>query len=170
MQESPCTSPAEIHTPCLVCAPTGGVLPSAGHTRRQAWSSGILREDSSGNPRVTNTQTAETGAKLGVPSSTFPPALSRGPPDSDRQEVRAPWRVPRRGSSNISFPWQVVHIRTCSRVSGSRRAIRPPPTREVAARRMGTTLVIPTKEAKMVFPRMAPNLHNPLRMPKAVAL
>jgi hypothetical protein len=35
---------------------------------------------------------------------------------------------------------------------------------------MGTTLVIPTKEAKIVFPKMAPNLHNPLRMPKAVAL
>lgn len=69
-----------------------------------------------------------------------------------------------------SFSPGVVHIRTCSRVSGSRRAIRPPPTREAAARRMGTTLVIPTKEAKIVFPRMAPNLHNPLRMPNAVAL
>jgi len=35
---------------------------------------------------------------------------------------------------------------------------------------MGTTLVIPTKEAKIEFPRMAPNLQSPLRMPKAVAL
>lgn len=35
---------------------------------------------------------------------------------------------------------------------------------------MGTTLVIPTKEEKMEFPRMAPNLQSPLRMPKAVAL
>lgn len=104
MQESPCTSPAEIHTPCLVCAPTGGVLPSAGHTRSQAWSSGILPEDSSGNPRVRNTQTAETGAKLGVPSSTFPPALSRGPPDSDRQEVRAPWRFPDGVLPTFPFP------------------------------------------------------------------
>lgn len=31
-------------------------------------------------------------------------------------------------------------------------------------------MVIPTKEAKIEFPRMAPNLQSPLRMPKAVAL
>lgn len=63
-----------------------------------------------------------------------------------------------------------AHIRTCSRVSGRRKASRPPPTRAEEARRMGTTLVIPTKEEKMEFPRMAPNLQSPLRMPKAVPL
>jgi len=63
-----------------------------------------------------------------------------------------------------------AHIRTCSRVSGRRKASKPPPTRAEEARRMGTTLVIPTKEAKIEFPRMAPNLQRPLRMPKAVAL
>ena len=88
--------------------------------------------------------------------------------DRERQEVWLCWGVLEKIFP--SFCQGAVHIRTCSRVSGSRRAIRPPPTREAAARRMGTTLVIPTKEAKIVFPRMAPNLHNPLRMPNAVAL
>ena len=55
MQESPCTLLAEIHTPCLVCVPTGGCSPPwAGDTRSQAWSSEILREDSSGNPQISH--------------------------------------------------------------------------------------------------------------------
>lgn len=127
----------------------------------------------SGHPKsvtwVTNILTAEIGPKLGVTKSTFPPVLSkvlwtatdRKCGGTESSQMRFFWHF---------LSWWTAHIRTCSRVSGRRRAIRPPPTREVAARRMGTTLVIPTKEAKMVFPRMAPNLHNPLRMPKAVAL
>lgn len=55
-------------------------------------------------------------------------------------------------------------------MSGSRKARRPPPTRAEEARRMGITLVIPTKEAKMEFPKMAPTLQTPVSIPKAVAL
>lgn len=62
------------------------------------------------------------------------------------------------------------HMRTSSRVSGSRRDIRPPPTRAVDARRIGTTFVMPTKDAKIEFPKMAANLHRPFRIPNAVAL
>lgn len=88
---------------------------------------------------------------------------------ANRQEVWEPLRFQKCGHFPTPCP-KASHIRTCSRVSGSRRARRPPPTREAAAKRMGITLVTPTKEAKMVFPKMAPNLQSPLRRPKAVAL
>lgn len=50
------------------------------------------------------------------------------------------------------------------------RATRPPHTRAAQERRMGTTLVTPTKEAKMELPRIAASLHRAFNTPNAVAL
>lgn len=107
--------------------------------------------------------------------------MAASPSSRPKSEVSAEkyqwtsWFSSKRGSW-LSLPVAVplfppaAHIRTWSRVSGSRRARRPPPTNAEDANRMGTTLVIPTKDAKMELPRMAPILQSPLRMPNAVAL
>lgn len=62
------------------------------------------------------------------------------------------------------------HSRTFSLVSGSLRASSPPHSRAVQDRRMGMTVVTPTKEAKMELPKMAASLHTAFRRPNAVAL
>lgn len=64
----------------------------------------------------------------------------------------------------------LAHKRTFSRVSGSLRATRPPPTRAAKESRMGMALVMPTKLAKMELPSTAASLQRPLRTPNAVAL
>lgn len=60
--------------------------------------------------------------------------------------------------------------RSFSLVSGSLRASRPPPTSAAKESRMGTTLVMPTKEAKIELPKMAASLHRALSIPNAVVL
>ena len=62
------------------------------------------------------------------------------------------------------------HCSTCPRVSGSFRARELPRARAAEAKRMGTALVIPTKDVKMLIPSTAASLHRAFRKPKAVVL
>lgn len=59
---------------------------------------------------------------------------------------------------------------TWPRVSGSLRARKLPSASAPEAKRMGTALVIPTKEVKMLIPKTAANLQRALRNPNAVVL
>lgn len=59
---------------------------------------------------------------------------------------------------------------TWPRVSGSLRARKLPAASAPEAKRMGTALVIPTNEVKMLIPKTAANLQSALRNPNAVVL
>lgn len=59
---------------------------------------------------------------------------------------------------------------TWPRVSGSLRARKLPAASAPEAKRMGTALVIPTNEVKMLIPKTAANLQRALRKPNAVVL
>ena len=59
---------------------------------------------------------------------------------------------------------------TWPRVSGSLRARKLPAASAPEANRMGTALVIPTNEVKMLMPSTAANLQRALRKPNAVVL
>lgn len=59
---------------------------------------------------------------------------------------------------------------TWPRVSGSLRARKLPAASAPEANRMGTALVMPTNEVKMLMPRTAASLQRALRKPKAVVL
>lgn len=59
---------------------------------------------------------------------------------------------------------------TWPRVSGSLRAKKLPTAKAPDAKRMGTALVMPTNDWKMLMPRTAANLHKAFRNPKAVVL
>lgn len=59
---------------------------------------------------------------------------------------------------------------TWPRVSGSLRATKLPAARAPEAKRMGTALVMPTNEVKMLIPRTAASLQSALRNPNAVVL
>lgn len=59
---------------------------------------------------------------------------------------------------------------TWPRVSGSLRARKLPAASAPEAKRMGTALVIPTNEVKMLMPKTAANLQRALRKPNAVVL
>lgn len=56
------------------------------------------------------------------------------------------------------------------RVSGSFSARKLPAARAPEAKRMGTALVMPTNDWKMLMPRTAASLHNAFKKPKAVVL
>lgn len=62
------------------------------------------------------------------------------------------------------------HCRTCPRVSGSLRAKELPRASAAEAKRMGTALVMPTKEVKMLMPSTAASLQRAFRNPNAVVL
>lgn len=62
------------------------------------------------------------------------------------------------------------HCKTCPRVSGNFKARELPRARAAEARKMGTALVMPTKEVKMLMPSTAASLQRALRKPKAVVL
>ena len=53
---------------------------------------------------------------------------------------------------------------------GSLSATSPPQMSATKDSRMGTTVVMPTKLAKMELPKMAANLHMAFNRPNAVAL
>ena len=59
---------------------------------------------------------------------------------------------------------------TWPRVSGSLRAKKLPAANAPEAKRIGTALVIPTKEVKILMPNTAANLQRALRKPNAVVL
>ncbi len=59
---------------------------------------------------------------------------------------------------------------TWPRVSGSLRAKKLPTAKAPDAKRMGTALVMPTNDWKMLMPRTAANLQRAFRKPKAVVL
>lgn len=59
---------------------------------------------------------------------------------------------------------------TWPRVSGSLRARKLPAASAPEANRMGTALVMPTNEVKMLMPNTAANLQRALRKPNAVVL
>lgn len=59
---------------------------------------------------------------------------------------------------------------TWPRVSGSLRARKLPAANAPEAKSMGTALVIPTNEVKMLMPNTAANLQRALRKPNAVVL
>jgi len=59
---------------------------------------------------------------------------------------------------------------TWPRVSGSLRARKLPAASAPEAKSMGTALVIPTNEVKMLMPNTAANLQRALRKPNAVVL
>ena len=61
-------------------------------------------------------------------------------------------------------------MRTFDRVSGNRSPTRPPPTSTDEAKRMGMAFVMPTREPKIRFPRIAASLHRALQKPKPVPL
>lgn len=115
MQISPCTSLGEIHTPCLLCAPTGGYYPppalgwgdlkpttelcdskgGSGHLQSVTW--------------VTDILTTEMGLKLTATKSASPPVLSRCPQDGDRQEVWVYLRFLDKVLPTLPFPIGCSH-------------------------------------------------------------
>lgn len=74
------------------------------------------------------------------------------------------------GSLSLSLPPPPHHCKTCPRVSGNFKARELPRARAAEARKMGTALVMPTKEVKMLMPSTAASLQRALRKPKAVVL
>lgn len=70
----------------------------------------------------------------------------------------------------VPLPQPPHHCRTCPRVSGSLRARELPRASAAEANRMGTALVMPTKDVKMLMPSTAASLHSAFRNPNAVVL
>lgn len=62
------------------------------------------------------------------------------------------------------------YLSTWPRVSGNLSARKLPAARAPDANRMGTALVMPTKEVKILIPKTAANLQRALRNPNAVVL
>lgn len=65
---------------------------------------------------------------------------------------------------------RLAYCNTCPRVSGNFVARKLPAARAPAANMMGTALVMPTNDWKMLMPRTAATLQRALRKPNAVVL
>lgn len=65
---------------------------------------------------------------------------------------------------------RLAYCNTWPRVSGNFVARKLPAARAPAANMMGTALVMPTKDWKMLMPRTAASLQRALRKPNAVVL
>lgn len=70
----------------------------------------------------------------------------------------------------VDTPPPPHYCSTWPRVSGSLRARKLPAASAPEAKRMGTALVMPTNEVKMLMPRTAASLQSALRNPNAVVL
>lgn len=64
----------------------------------------------------------------------------------------------------------MCYCSTWPRVSGSFSARKLPAASAPAANKMGTALVMPTKDWKMLMPRTAANLQRAFKKPNAVVL
>lgn len=73
-------------------------------------------------------------------------------------------------ASRGESPAPRYYCSTWPRVSGSLRARKLPAANAPEAKRMGTALVMPTNEVKMLIPKTAASLQSALRKPNAVVL
>lgn len=92
---------------------------------------------------------------------------SVGKKNNDNNRNKSSW------AQNPALPFARPTLHYCStwpRVSGSLRARKLPAASAPEAKRMGTALVMPTNEVKMLIPRTAASLQSALRNPNAVVL